>query len=64
MRHPATGLAIEASGLVKTFGATRALDGIDLTVPAGTVYGPKAARPGCSATTWSATPTPSGARSA
>ena len=39
MRDPATGLAIEASGLVKTFGATRALDGIDLAVPAGTVYG-------------------------
>ena len=39
MRDPATGLAIEASGLVKTFGSTRALDGVDLTVPAGTVYG-------------------------
>jgi ABC-2 type transport system ATP-binding protein len=39
MRNPATGLAIEASGLVKTFGATRALDGVDLEVPAGTVYG-------------------------
>jgi ABC-2 type transport system ATP-binding protein len=39
MRDPATGLAIEASGLVKTFGATTALDGIDLAVPAGTVYG-------------------------
>jgi daunorubicin/doxorubicin transport system ATP-binding protein len=39
MREPATGLAIEASGLVKTFGPTRALDGIDLAVPAGTVYG-------------------------
>ena len=39
MRDPATGLAIEASGLVKTFGPTRALDGIDLAVPAGTVYG-------------------------
>ncbi len=34
--HPA---AIEARGLVKRFGATRALDGVDLTVPAGTVYG-------------------------
>ena len=31
--------AIEASGLVKTFGATRAVDGVDLWVPAGTVYG-------------------------
>jgi ABC-2 type transport system ATP-binding protein len=32
-------LAIETSGLVKTFGKTRAVDGIDLAVPAGTVYG-------------------------
>jgi ABC-2 type transport system ATP-binding protein len=39
MGDPATGLAIEASGLVRTFGDTRALDGIDLAVPAGTVYG-------------------------
>jgi ABC-2 type transport system ATP-binding protein len=39
MSTPSTGLAIEASGLVRTFGATRALDGIDLAVPAGTVYG-------------------------
>jgi len=31
--------AIEADGLVKKFGKTRALDGFDLTVPAGTVYG-------------------------
>ncbi|GAA3214947.1 ATP-binding cassette domain-containing protein [Actinocorallia longicatena] len=31
--------AIETSGLVKRFGDTRALDGLDLTVPAGTVYG-------------------------
>src|ERR1700754_1443781 len=34
-----TGPAIEAKGLVKTFGETRALDGIDLSVPAGSVYG-------------------------
>jgi ABC-2 type transport system ATP-binding protein len=33
------GLAIEAHGLVKTFGDTRAVDGLDLTVAAGTVYG-------------------------
>ncbi|GLZ00703.1 ATP-binding cassette domain-containing protein [Actinoplanes sp. NBRC 103695] len=33
------GPAIEAKGLVKTFGETRALDGLDLTVPAGGVYG-------------------------
>ncbi|MFE0138164.1 ATP-binding cassette domain-containing protein [Streptomyces sp. NPDC059037] len=31
--------AIEVRGLVKTFGEKRAVDGIDLTVPAGTVYG-------------------------
>jgi oleandomycin transport system ATP-binding protein len=31
--------AIQADGLAKSFGATRALDGIDLTVPAGTVLG-------------------------
>ncbi|MFD2764340.1 ATP-binding cassette domain-containing protein [Micromonospora eburnea] len=34
-----TGLAVEADGLVRSFGATRALDGLDLRVPAGTVYG-------------------------
>lgn len=34
-----SGLAIEASGLVKTFGQTRAVDGVDLAVPRGTVYG-------------------------
>jgi ABC-2 type transport system ATP-binding protein len=39
MSKPPTDLAIEASDLVRTFGATRALDGIDLCVPAGTVYG-------------------------
>src|SRR5690606_2415387 len=32
-------LAVEASGLIKNFGDTRALDGLDLRVPAGTVYG-------------------------
>ncbi len=32
-------LAIEAAGLVKTFGATRAVDGLDLRVRAGSVYG-------------------------
>ena len=31
--------AIETEGLVKVFGETRAVDGIDLAVPAGTVYG-------------------------
>jgi ABC-2 type transport system ATP-binding protein len=32
-------LAIETDGLVKVFGETRAVDGIDLAVKAGTVYG-------------------------
>ena len=32
-------LAIEATGLVKSFGATRAVDGVDLAVPRGSVYG-------------------------
>ncbi|WP_206788461.1 ATP-binding cassette domain-containing protein [Amycolatopsis sp. MtRt-6] len=31
--------AIETAGLVKAFGDTRAVDGVDLVVPAGTVYG-------------------------
>ncbi|MEV5831273.1 ATP-binding cassette domain-containing protein [Spirillospora sp. NPDC052242] len=31
--------AIDAAGLRKTYGATRALDGLDLRVPAGTVHG-------------------------
>ncbi|MBB3675150.1 ATP-binding cassette domain-containing protein [Modestobacter versicolor] len=34
-----TPLAIEASGLRKSFGTTRAVDGVDLAVPAGSVYG-------------------------
>ncbi len=32
-------LAIEAHGLTKSFGETKALDGVDLQVKAGTVYG-------------------------
>jgi ABC-2 type transport system ATP-binding protein len=32
-------MAIETEGLVKTFGDTRAVDGVDLRVRAGTVYG-------------------------
>jgi ABC-2 type transport system ATP-binding protein len=39
MTSHSDGLAIETSGLVKVFGATRAVDGIDLAVPAGAVYG-------------------------
>ena len=35
-QHP---LAIEAAGLVKSFGETRAVDGVDLTVATGSVYG-------------------------
>src|SRR4028119_731525 len=31
--------AIEATGLVKAFGETRAVDGVDLVVPSGSVYG-------------------------
>ena len=34
-----TTLAIEATGLVKAFGATTAVDGVDLSVPRGSVYG-------------------------
>ena len=32
-------LAIEATGLVKTFGEVRAVDGVDLAVRSGSVYG-------------------------
>ena len=32
-------LAIEATGLVKCFGETRAVDGLDLNVDRGAVYG-------------------------
>jgi ABC-2 type transport system ATP-binding protein len=39
MSTQTSGLAIETAGLVKTFGETRAVDGVDLLVPAGTVYG-------------------------
>ncbi len=35
--HPT--LAIEATGLVKAFGSVRAVDGVDLAVPSGAVYG-------------------------
>ena len=36
---PPSGLAIEAAGLVKHFGETVAVDGLDLRVPSGMVYG-------------------------
>ena len=32
-------LAIEATGLVKSFGETRAVDGVDLAVRSGSIYG-------------------------
>ena len=32
-------LAVEASGLVRNFGSVRAVDGVDLTIPTGGVYG-------------------------
>jgi ABC-2 type transport system ATP-binding protein len=32
-------LAVEAAGLVKMFGDNRAVDGVDLRVPAGSIYG-------------------------
>jgi ABC-type lipopolysaccharide export system ATPase subunit len=38
-RWPGDGPAIEARGLVKVYGETRALDGIDLTVRRGQVFG-------------------------
>jgi ABC-2 type transport system ATP-binding protein len=34
-----TALAVEATGLVKAFGDTRAVDGVDLAVRSGSVYG-------------------------
>jgi ABC-2 type transport system ATP-binding protein len=37
--QPHDGLAIEAHGLVKSFGTNRAVDGVDLAVKTGTVYG-------------------------
>ncbi|SCG39550.1 ATP-binding cassette domain-containing protein [Micromonospora inositola] len=39
MSKRTTGLAVEADGLTRSFGETRALNGLDLQVPAGTVYG-------------------------
>ncbi|MBO9517763.1 MAG: ATP-binding cassette domain-containing protein [Porphyrobacter sp.] len=37
--EPARGLAIEARGLVKRFDGTLAIDGVDLAVPEGAIYG-------------------------
>ena len=36
---PTAGWAVEADGLVKSFGETRAVDGVDLRVATGSVYG-------------------------
>jgi len=36
---PHASLAIEATGLVKSFGKTRAVDGVDLAVRSGSIYG-------------------------
>ena len=38
-RDTITAPAIEATALVKSFGATRAVNGIDLSVPPGSIYG-------------------------
>ena len=37
-------LAVEARGLVKVFGDNRALDGVDLVVPAGSIWAARAKR--------------------
>ena len=37
-RSEKNALAIEAHGLVKTFGSNRAVDGVDLSIPSGCVY--------------------------
>jgi ABC-2 type transport system ATP-binding protein len=39
MRQAANGVAVEATGLVRTFGRVRALDGLDLTVHTGEILG-------------------------
>lgn len=39
LNRQANGLAVEASGLVKVYGKERAVDGVDLVIPEGTVYG-------------------------
>ena len=39
MQHSDTGLAVETRELVKVFGDNRAVDGVDLAVPTGSIYG-------------------------
>ena len=38
-KRQADGWAVEATGLVKIYGKERAVDGVDLAIPKGTVYG-------------------------
>lgn len=38
-KRQTNGWAVEAKGLVKLYGKDRAVDGVDLTIPKGTVYG-------------------------
>jgi ABC-2 type transport system ATP-binding protein len=38
-QQPIEDVAVEATALVKDFGATRAVDGVDLSVPAGAIFG-------------------------
>ncbi|MGM0896482.1 MAG: ATP-binding cassette domain-containing protein [Bacillota bacterium] len=39
MERYTNGMAVEAVGLVKVYGKERAVDGVDLVIPRGTVYG-------------------------
>ncbi len=39
MKQTNTHLAVEAKGLIKTFGDNHAVDGVDLAVPTGSIYG-------------------------
>jgi ABC-2 type transport system ATP-binding protein len=39
IQETGNGLAVEAQGLIKVFGDNRAVDGVDLSVPTGSIYG-------------------------
>lgn len=39
MKQTSNDMAVQARGLVKTFGDNRAVDGVDLDVPTGSIYG-------------------------
>ncbi|MBT2582630.1 ATP-binding cassette domain-containing protein [Planococcus sp. ISL-109] len=39
LNRQSNGVAVEATGLVKVYGKERAVDGVDLVIPKGTVYG-------------------------